>query len=170
MIKKVRECKTAAQERAVIQKEAAEIRLAFKEDKAYAGYRHRNLAKLCYMHMLGYPTHWGQMECLKLITEPLFPEKRIGYLSLMIIMDERQELLMMVTNSIKHDLHSRNPNIVGLALQALGNISSKGMAMDLAPEVERLMRSDNAPTRRRAALCALRIVHKCPDLADGFVG
>lgn len=46
--------------------------------QVYAGYRHRNLAKLMYMHMLGYPTHWGQMECLKLISEPSFPHKRIG--------------------------------------------------------------------------------------------
>jgi len=34
--------------------------------------------------MLGYPTHWGQMECLKLIAGNKFLEKRIGYLGLMI--------------------------------------------------------------------------------------
>ena len=34
--------------------------------------------------MLGFPTHWGQMECLKLIASPRFPEKRIGYLGLMV--------------------------------------------------------------------------------------
>lgn len=40
----------------------------------------------------------------------------------MVLMDERQELLMMVTNSLKHDLSSRHGNIVGLALHALGYV------------------------------------------------
>lgn len=36
---------------------------------------HRNVAKLMYIHMLGYPTHFGQMETLKLIASSGFPEK-----------------------------------------------------------------------------------------------
>jgi len=63
--------------------------------------QHRNAAKLIYMHMLGYPTHFGQIECLRLVSRPGFAEKRIGYLALMVIMDERQETLMLVTNAIK---------------------------------------------------------------------
>lgn len=78
LIKEVRNCKTAADERAVVNKECAAIRTAFKEEDAE--YRHRNVAKLLYMHMLGYPTHYGQMECLKLITSPSYPDKRVGSL------------------------------------------------------------------------------------------
>lgn len=47
---------------------------------AFCRYRHRNVAKLLYMHMLGYPTHFGQMECIKLLASSKFAEKRIGYL------------------------------------------------------------------------------------------
>jgi AP-1 complex subunit gamma-1 len=60
-----------------------------------------------YIHMLGYPTHWGQMECVTLIARASFPEKRIGYLGLMVLLDERQEVTMMVTNTIKNDLAHR---------------------------------------------------------------
>ena len=70
--------KTAQEERAVIAKECALIRTAFKDN--LLAVRHRNVAKLLFIHMLGYPSHFGQMECLKLIASPLFPEKRIGYL------------------------------------------------------------------------------------------
>ena len=40
------------------------------------------------MHVLGYATHFGQLECLKLIASPHFPEKRIGYLGLMLLLSE----------------------------------------------------------------------------------
>ncbi|XP_024987425.1 AP-1 complex subunit gamma-2-like isoform X4 [Cynara cardunculus var. scolymus] len=109
------------------------------------------------------------MECLKLIAAPGFPEKRIGYLGLMLLLDERQEVLMLVTNSLKQDLNHTNQYIVGLALCALGNICSAEMARDLAPEVERLLQFRDPNVRKKAALCSIRIVKKVPDLVENFV-
>jgi AP-1 complex subunit gamma-1 len=51
LIRKVRACKTAAEERAVIAKESAMIRTAIREEQSH--FRHRNVAKLLFMHMLG---------------------------------------------------------------------------------------------------------------------
>jgi hypothetical protein len=51
LIRKVRACKTAAEERAVVAKESAMIRTAIKEEQVH--FRHRNVAKLLFMHMLG---------------------------------------------------------------------------------------------------------------------
>ncbi|XVE92470.1 hypothetical protein REPUB_Repub01dG0099900 [Reevesia pubescens] len=167
MIRAIRASKTAAEERAVVRKECAAIRASINENDQ--DYRHRNLAKLMFIHMLGYPTHFGQMECLKLIASAGFPEKRIGYLGLMLLLDERQEVLMLVTNSLKQDLNHTNQFIVGLALCALGNICSAEMARDLAPEVERLLQFRDPNIRKKAALCAIRIIKKVPDLAENFI-
>ena len=52
LIKTVRSCKTAQEEREVIAKECAGIRTSFKEGEN--SYRARNVAKLLYIHMLGY--------------------------------------------------------------------------------------------------------------------
>ncbi|AQL01795.1 AP-1 complex subunit gamma-1 [Zea mays] len=150
MIRAIRACKTAAEERAVVRRECAAIRAAISEGDQ--DYRHRNMAKLMFIHMLGYPTHFGQMECLKLIAAAGFPEKRIGYLGLMLLLDERQEVLMLVTNSLKQDLNHSNQFIVGLALCALGNICSAEMARDLAPEVERLLQNRDPNTKKKNCL------------------
>ena len=58
--------------------------------------------------------------------------------------------------------------IVGLALCALGNISSLEMARDLSREIEKLLGSSNSYIRKKAALCAIRIIRKLPDFAESF--
>jgi hypothetical protein len=39
----------------------------------------------------GFPSHFGQMECIKLIASPDFTDKRIGYLGLTLLLQERDE-------------------------------------------------------------------------------
>ncbi|CAJ0908682.1 10286_t:CDS:10 [Entrophospora sp. SA101] len=167
LIKAIRACKTAADERTVIQKESAAIRTSFKEENNDA--RHSNVAKLLYIHMLGYPAHFGQIECLKLVASNRFADKRLGYLGIMLLLDENQEVLTLVTNSLKNDMNHANMYVVGLALCTLGNISSPEMARDLCTEVEKLLSNFNTYIRKKAALCAMRIIRKVPELQENFI-
>ena len=60
LIRSIRSARTAAEERAVINKECAQIRDSFRaEDNTW---RCRNVAKLLYIYMLGYPAHFGQVQ------------------------------------------------------------------------------------------------------------
>lgn len=67
------------------------------------------------------------------------------------------------------DLNHSNQYVVGLALCTLGNIASVEMARDLFPEVETILSSSNPYIRRKAALCAMRICRKVPDLQEHFI-
>lgn len=58
--------------------------------------------------------------------------------------------------------------VVGLALCTFANIASEEMARDLCNEIEKLLGSANSYIRKKAALCAKRIVRKVPDLVDHF--
>ncbi|KAG8902033.1 clathrin associated protein complex large subunit [Tulasnella sp. 403] len=167
LIKGIRACKTLADERALIQNESAAIRTSFKEEDTYA--RHNNIAKLLYIHMLGYPAHFGQIECLKLVASPRFSDKRLGYLGIMLLLDENQEVLTLVTNSLKNDMNHSNMYAVGLALCTFANISSEEMSRDLSHEIEKLLGSTNTYIRKKAALCALRVVRRVPDLLENYV-
>ncbi|KAG2470282.1 AP1G1 protein, partial [Polypterus senegalus] len=100
LIRTIRTARTQAEEREMIQKECAAIRSSFREEDNT--YRCRNVAKLLYMHMLGYPAHFGQLECLKLIASQKFTDKRIGYLGAMLLLDERQDVHLLMTNCIKN--------------------------------------------------------------------
>lgn len=164
LIRSVRACKTAAEERAVISKECALIRTAIKEE--HEQFRQRNVAKLMYIHMLGYPTHFGQMECLKLISASTFPEKRIGYLALTLLLTESTEVLTLVTNSLKIDLVNPNQYIVALSLISIGNLATQDMARDLASDVEKILNQQNSYLRKKAALATIRLFKKEPDLIE----
>src|SRR5258708_39603521 len=64
-VRLLRKCKPSAEERALMAKEAASIRSALKSD-CPSDQRWHSLAKLLFLHLQGYPVHYGQVECMKL--------------------------------------------------------------------------------------------------------
>eukprot|EP00331_Platyophrya_macrostoma_P031303 CAMPEP_0176447240 /NCGR_PEP_ID=MMETSP0127-20121128/24894_1 /TAXON_ID=938130 /ORGANISM="Platyophrya macrostoma, Strain WH" /LENGTH=186 /DNA_ID=CAMNT_0017833609 /DNA_START=228 /DNA_END=785 /DNA_ORIENTATION=+ len=119
--------------------------------------------------MLGYPTEFGQMEVVKLIAQADYGGKRIGYLTLAVVLDETHEVLTLAENHIKKDLSNTNSFVQAIALDVVANVSGEDMARDVLHEVEQLLDSPNMYLRRKACLAALRIVKKAPDHAEIFL-
>lgn len=65
-------------------------------------------------------------------------------------------------------MNHSNMYAVGLALCTFANIASEEMSRDLCNEIEKLLGSSNTYIRKKAALCALRIIRRVPDLMDHF--
>ncbi|KAJ1922170.1 clathrin associated protein complex large subunit [Mycoemilia scoparia] len=169
LIRAVRCSTTAADERAVIQKESAAIRSSFKEEDSQDA-RFVNVQKLLYIYLLGYPVRFGQLECLKLSASSRFSDKRVGYLGTQVLLDEKQEILTLLTNSLQSDMNNTDEFIIGIALCTLSNVASPEVCNDLVDEVERLLSSSRSYIRKKAALAALRIIRRVPELQDTFIG
>ncbi|GME74667.1 unnamed protein product [Ambrosiozyma monospora] len=161
--------KTIAAERAVIRKESAKIRTSFRDVHLDEEQRKKNISKLMYLYILGEPTYFGQVECLKLLVSPKFSTKRLGYMATMLVLDENQEILTLLTNSLDNDMKNSNQFIAGLALCTLGNIASPELAQDLYPNVEKLLGSHNTYLKKKAAIVAAKLVEKNPDLSELFL-
>jgi len=167
-IKSVRSSKTIADERSIIKRESALIRTSFKDTAITHQIRRVNIQKLLYLYILGEKTHFGQIECIKLLASPNFIDKRLGYLATMLILDENQEVLTLLTNSLNNDLNHPNQFVVSLALATLGNIASPELSRDLYTDVENIISCNNNYLRKKAAIVASKIVEKEPDLAEIF--
>lgn len=106
---------------------------------------------------------------MKLIASPRFPEKRIGYLGMLLLLSEETDVLMLSTNSIKNDLNADNRFVTGLALCTIGNLATQDMSRDLVPEVDKHLKSRSPYLRKKACLAMSRCLTKCPDMAEDFV-
>ena len=95
LIKRIRSCRTAEEERSVINKESAEIRNLSKDPNA--PFKARNLCKAIYMQMMGYQTSFMQMSCINLLASSDFTEKRIAYSALPLVIDSTSQVLLLAT-------------------------------------------------------------------------
>ena len=162
LIRAIRNCKTAAEERDLISREAAEIRTVLQNTSVTRGKekkRHRTLAKLLCIQLLtaahgGISVAFGQLDALKLIASSSFADKRLGHLGISLLLDSSQETLVLATNSFKSDLSGGMPSamssngcsmyVTGLALTSLSSLLTNGMAQELSTELLRLLCVSNA--------------------------
>jgi len=157
LIRGIRLCKTQDEVRKLIKQECALVRSSFRAEETQ--FRRRNILKLMYIHMLGYATHFAQIECLNLLNMDTFVEKRAGYLGLTILLDGNSKVLMMATNVLLGDLANDNEYIVCLALSALSTMGTEEvMFRECVEAVGKCMMSDNCHIRKKALICGLRAV------------
>ncbi len=76
---------------------------------------------------------------------------------------------MLATNSLKNDMNSENKFVAGLALCTIGNLATSDMSRDLAPEVDKHLKSGTPYLRKKANLAMARCLTKCPDMVEDFV-
>ncbi|KAB8343143.1 hypothetical protein FH972_022734 [Carpinus fangiana] len=183
-IRNVRAAKTIADERAVVQKEVR-LSLASLHRHAYTNTLHRvrpsvlRSAKKVMTPMSG--KHWTglsheqshvsanalQTKQCRQTPIPLYPGR--AHTLRPNRMPETPRIAPGCTNNSSSDLKHSNQYIVGLALCTLGNIASVEMSRDLFPEIETMLSTSNPYIRRKAALCAMRICRKVPDLQEHFL-
>ncbi|KAL7707880.1 adaptor gamma-1 chain [Lotmaria passim] len=175
LIRMIRQCKTVEEERSNVKIASAQLRKGFEEATPYL--RVRYMLMLLYIGMLGYPTEFGHMEVLKLLSQSDFSGVRIGYLALQLLFNEGDEVLTLVENrmiahlniaGVRRGVSYEQWCLVSVALNAAANIASEDMCRDLLDSILRLFQNSPYQLRSKAVLAALRVVRKAPDQA-GYI-
>lgn len=155
-------------ERFLINSEQADIRTYIRE--CDPSLRPRIVAKMVFLSTLGENVAYGQMEVLTLMSHDVYSYKRIGYIAAGAILDESSELTVLITHTITKDLKGFDHKTQCLALALLSNIGSVEMCRNVSAEVLRLLESANPSVMKRAAMAGVRIIERCPDLAENYRG
>ena len=144
-------------------------------DAKLSGYQKKKyVCKLLYIYILGYPLTFGHLESLSLLTSPRYSEKQIGYLAVTLLLNERNDLINLVVNSIRRDLVDINNELWNcLALHAIANVGGREMGEALGADVYRLLispyvlwrcnsygRTSKSFVKKKAALTLLRLYRK----------
>lgn len=166
-IQAVRSCSTVQEERNLISNESASLRTSFKNPSCSPEQRYHSVAKLLFLFHMGYPAHFGQIEVIKLVASTSPKYKRLGYVGSNLLLDEQQQTLTLITNSIKIDLNSPHKALRNLGLSCLAAGVSVDMGEELANEIEKLLKKDEKD-RSKVALCASKIVRNQPELFERF--
>jgi AP-2 complex subunit alpha len=135
-------------------------------DAKLNGYQKKKyVCKLLYIYILGYPLTFGHLESLSLLTSPRYSEKQIGYLAVTLLLNERNDLINLVVNSIRRDLVEVNNELWNcMALHAIANVGGREMGEALGGDVYRLLISPTSKSfvKKKAALTLLRLYRKHP--------
>ena len=167
-IKRIRACKTLDEERSLCNKESAEIRNLKKETAQKLAVR--SMTKCMAMSLLGYQTEFIHMTCISLLASQNFTQKRLAYLGICMLLDEKSDILLLSSNIIKKDLSSNNKYIVAAALNTIGEIGTPDMCRDTCPEIIKCLNSTNSYIKKKAALALTKVVKSCPELIETVEG
>ncbi|KAG2555318.1 hypothetical protein PVAP13_9KG560600 [Panicum virgatum] len=168
-ISDIRNCHNKEQERLRVDKELGNIRTRFKNEKGLSPYEKKKYVwKMLYIYMLGYDVDFGHTETVSLISAPKYPEKQVGYIVTSCLLNENNDFLRMVINTVRNDIIGRNETFQCLALTMVGNTGGKEFSESLAPDVQKLLISSSCRpvVRKKAALCLLRLYRKNPDVVN----
>jgi AP-1 complex subunit gamma-1 len=84
-----------------------------------------------------------------LIASPRFFEKRIGYLILSVILDENDDLLTLVPNTLNNDLQHHNSLVNSLALTAIATIADADTIRQLLPSIQNCFKHEQQFIRKK---------------------
>lgn len=124
-----------------INTELAKIRQKFRDTKLNGYERKKYICKLLYMYILGWDVDFGHLEAVKLISSTKYSEKQIGYLAVTLFLNEKNDLLHLVVNSIKKDMLDSNELFNSLALHCIANVGGREIGEALSADVARLLLS-----------------------------
>lgn len=178
LIRGLRSSAKSGCEQEFISKCLLEIQAEIKSDSL----KSEAVAKLCYLHMLGFDMSWAAFPVIELMAcndlekkvnlSYIFKTQRIGYLAATFVFNNSNPVLMLATNLIKKDLSSNVYAESCVALHSLAQIVSHDLARDLTIgnftiliilDIIGILKHSSPGIRKRSILVLFRMFVQYPE-------
>lgn len=158
-------CRSKEEERGRVNKELANIRKNFASSHMNGYNRKKYVAKLLYIHLLGYQFDFGFPQMIELLTSNVFSEKQIGYITLGVYLNGNEQLTALIIEHIRKEMNNiEDEPAQCLALSCAANIGGTEIAETLAPTIFQVLNSPRNTNfvKKKAALALVRFYREVP--------
>jgi AP-2 complex subunit alpha len=164
-ITEILDCQSKEEERNRVRKELSNILKNFKAESLTGYNRKKYIAKLLYIHLLGYSYDFGFPQMIELLTSPIFSEKQIGYITIGVYLNGNYDLVSLLIEHLRKEMKSvENEPAQCLALAAAANIGGTQVAETLAPTILSVLTAARSSefVKKKAALALVRLYREVP--------
>lgn len=159
------DCRSKEEEKQRVTKELANIRKNFGGSSLNGYNRKKYVAKLLYIHLLGYSFDFGFPQMIELLASPVFSEKQIGYITLGVYLNGNYDLVTMIIEHLRKEMMNIEFEPAQcLALCAAANIGGTEIAETLAPTINNILKAPRSTdfVKKKAALALVRLYRETP--------
>lgn len=157
---------TKEDEKGRVTKELANIKKNFGAKKMSGYDRKKYVAKLLYIHLLGYQFDFGYPQMTDLLTSSLFSEKQVGYITLGVLLNGNYELItMLIQYFLKEIGNIEHEPSQCLAISAVANIGGTDIAESLSAKIVQVLSNPKSGdfVVKKAALALCRLYRESPN-------
>ena len=127
------------------------------------------LVRLMYIDMLGHDATWGYVAAVKASGEDSMVLKAVGYLAAGVFLDESDELIILMINTLQRDLKSSNYLTVCHALTASCRLVSGETIPAISQMVVDLLKHPKDLVRKKAVIALHRFYQRSPASCEDFL-
>ncbi|XP_059391980.1 AP-4 complex subunit epsilon-1-like [Carassius carassius] len=128
------------------------------------------MVRAMYCEMLGYEASFTYIHAIKLAQQGGVLEKRVGYLAVSLFLNEGNELLLLLVNTVLKDLQSTNLIEACMALTVVAQVFPKDMIPAVLPLVEDKLTHPKEIIRRKAVLALYKFYLIAPNQVQHIHG
>ncbi|KAK9837092.1 hypothetical protein WJX81_002406 [Elliptochloris bilobata] len=170
LIRAIGECKSKAEEDAIIGREVEILKPRLKDAKLDKHLLKEFLVRLIYVEMLGHDASWGHVKALQACSDTSLVTKKVAYLASSLFLDYKSDLIILVVNTITQDLKSDNYLVVCAALTAVGKLIGPDLINAVLPAVVGLVSHPKELVRKKAVMALHRFQQLDPDRDGALAG
>ncbi|KAM7414755.1 hypothetical protein PAMA_019525 [Pampus argenteus] len=163
LIRGITELTSKHEEEKLIQRELASIKEQVSSPNTSMRQMKELMVRAIYCEMLGYEASFSYIHAIKLAQQGAALEKRVGYLTVSLFLNESHELLLLLVNTVLKDLQSTNLIEVCMALTVVSQMFPKDMIPAILPLVEEKLTHPKEIIRRKAVLALYKFYLIAPN-------